>query len=54
MIVYFVLLVICLNFIHFAFNSDEDSYGDDGGIMIDDEPDEVQAAYEEFLKMNAK
>ncbi|CAL8109911.1 unnamed protein product [Orchesella dallaii] len=34
-------------------DSDEDDY-EDTGIMIDDEPDEVQAAYEEFLKMSSK
>lgn len=36
------------------FNRDDDSFGEDVGIMIDDEPDEVQAAYEEFLKMSSK
>lgn len=39
--------------VFFNFVRDEDSY-DDGTIMIDDEPDEVQAFYEEFLKTTGK
>jgi len=32
----------------------DDDFSDDGAIMIDDEPEDVQAAYEEFLKMSSK
>jgi len=31
-------------------NRDDDDFGEDDCILLDDEPEEVQRAYEDFLK----
>ncbi|ODN04764.1 Polyadenylate-binding protein-interacting protein 1 [Orchesella cincta] len=40
--------------VYYEIPDSDDDFDEETGIMIDDEPDDVQAAYEEFLKMSSK